>query len=76
MSQPLKKNYPKTMFIVEGISTAMLVIEGPVRVGRRRFTSRKMEFKSPEAALTWCRRHRARLVYSPLPPAGSSPAHN
>lgn len=69
MSQPLKKNYSRTMFIVEGISTAMLVTQSPV--GRRRMTSRPMEFKSPEAALAWCRRNRASLVYTP-----TNPVHN
>jgi hypothetical protein len=51
------------MFIVEGISTAMLVTHG------RRMTSRSMEFQSPEAALAWCRRNHAGLVYTPIDPA-------
>lgn len=53
------------MFIVEGISTAMLVTHG------RRMTSRPMEFKTPEAALAWCRHHRASLVYSPVNPGNN-----
>jgi hypothetical protein len=63
MSKPLNKAYSRTMFIVEGISTAMLVTHG------RRMTSRSMQFATPEAALAWCRRHRAGLVYTPVDPA-------
>jgi hypothetical protein len=65
MSKPLNKSYPRTMFIVEGITAVLLVTHG------RRMSSRHMEFKSPEAALAWCRRHRASLVYSP-----ANPVHN
>jgi hypothetical protein len=65
MSKPLQKSYPRTMFIVEGIPTAMLITRG------RRTTSRAMEFKTPEAALAWCRHNRAGLVYSPI-----NPGHN
>jgi hypothetical protein len=65
MSKPLQKSYPRTMFIVEGITTAFLVTHG------RRMTKRPMQFKTPEAALAWCRRHHASLVYSP-----ADPSHN
>ena len=50
----------KIMFITEGNTAAMVVTN---RGGRRKATA--MEFATAEAALGWCRSHRALLVYSP-----------
>lgn len=47
------------MFVVEGNSKAVLVTQGQ-RTSTRHFT-----FAGPEAALAWCRKHHAGLVYSP-----------
>ena len=59
MSKPHPKNYPRTMFLVEGNTVAVLVTHG------RRLTSRHITMRSPEDALAWCRRNRARFIYLP-----------
>lgn len=59
MSKPHQKIYSRTMFVVEGNSKAVLVTQGQ-RTSTRHFT-----FAGPEAALAWCRKHHAGLVYSP-----------
>jgi hypothetical protein len=51
----------KTMFIVEGNKTAILV----KRIGARRNES-TMPFETPELALTWCRSHGSQFVYFPF----------
>jgi hypothetical protein len=65
MSRPHHKSYSRTVFIVEGISTATMV----TRAGRRR-TESHIRFSTPEAALAWCRQNHVVLVY--LPDATSS----
>jgi hypothetical protein len=67
MSQLPSKPYSRTVFIVEGVQTAVVVTAIGGRMSRR-----QRQFKSPEAALTWCRQHRASLVYSPA----ENPASN
>jgi hypothetical protein len=67
MKQP--QNYAstsKTMFYTEGNSAASLVTN---KAGRHQ--ARTMKFLTAEAALGWCRKHTAMLVYLPL-----NPAHN
>lgn len=54
------------MFIVEGVSTAILV----TAIGDR-MTQKRVPIDSPEAALAWCRRNSAGLVYSPAVSAGN-----
>ena len=60
MSNPHHKPYSKTVFVVEGVKTAAVV----TTIGTR-MTGKRMKFHTPEAALTWCRRQGARMVYSP-----------
>ena len=59
MSNPQQKAYSRTVIIVEGNPLAVVVtnLAGNMIQRHRRFT--------PEAALAWCRSHRASLVYSP-----------
>lgn len=66
MSNPHYKPYSRTVFIVEGIQSAVVVT---TVAGRMRQANRK--FGSPEAALAWCRKHAASLVYSPAEPVAS-----
>jgi hypothetical protein len=66
MSNPHHKPYSRTVFIVEGIKTAIVVT---AVAGRMRQATRS--FASPEAALAWCRKHAAGLVYSPAEPVAS-----
>lgn len=54
----------QTVFIVEGIKTAIIVTARGNRLRRR-----NARFDSPESALAWCRKHGAGLVYSPSPSA-------
>lgn len=49
------------MFYSEGNPAAMLVTN---RAGRRKCTA--MDFPTAEAALGWCRKHLAVLVYMPV----------
>jgi hypothetical protein len=58
MSQPLKKSY--TVFVVEGIKIAVVVADDGTGLAERR-----KRFESPAAALAWCRKKRARMIYSP-----------
>ena len=60
MINPHHKPYSRTVFIVEGITKAVVVtaLAGKLSQAVRRFAS-------PEAALAWCRQHRAGLVYTP-----------
>ena len=59
MSNPQHKAYNRTVFVVEGNPLAIVVtnVAGKMTKSHRRFT--------PEAALAWCRAHRAGLVYAP-----------
>jgi hypothetical protein len=66
MSNPHKKPITRTVFIVEGIKTAVLVT---TIAGRMRRATRN--FETPEAALAWSRVHAASLVYSPSEPIAS-----
>lgn len=68
MSKPSADNQPpdfsgqsKIMFYSEGNPAAMLVTN---RAGRRKCTA--MDFPTAEAALGWCRKHLAVLVYMPV----------
>jgi len=67
VSKPQNKNYSITVFVVEGLKIAIKVMAGPSGI-----TQRRARFETPEAALAWCRKHGAGLVYSPSP----QPAHN
>lgn len=69
MSQPHQKTYSITVFIVEGIKTAIQVTAIGAKLSRR-----NRRFPTPEAALAWCRANHAGLVYSPM--ATDNPAHN
>ncbi len=60
MNNPQQTPYHQTVFIVEGIKTAVIVTSGGGKM-----TQRRRRFETPEAALTWCRHNRAGLVYSP-----------
>ena len=57
----------RTVFIVGGIRSAVVVTTNGGRM-----TQRRQRFESPEAALAWCQQHRASLVYS----AAENPASN
>lgn len=59
MSKPQHKRYPTTVFIVEGNPVAALVTGNQVKHRR---------FKSPAAALSWCRANRHSFVYTPSSP--------
>ena len=67
MSTSHQKPYSRTVFIVEGIQTAVVVSA----IGGR-MSQRRQRFDTPEAALAWCRQHRAGLVYTPA----ENPASN
>jgi hypothetical protein len=60
VSNPQQKPYNQTVFIVEGITLAVIVTSGGGKM-----TQRRKHFTSPQAALSWCRHHRAGMVYSP-----------
>ena len=59
----------RTLFIAAGNSAAVLVT--PIGAKHRQ---RTMRFPDPHAALTWCERHGANLVYTAQPRA--DPARN
>jgi len=68
MSKPSAENQlpdfsgqSKIMFYSEGNPAAMLVTN---RAGRRK--SSTMTFATAEAALAWCRKHLAVMVYLPM----------
>ncbi len=63
MSQPQHKNYSITVLVVEGIKTASKIIATP-----RGITERQVRFESPVAALEWCQKHGASMLYSPRQP--------
>jgi hypothetical protein len=50
-----------TVFVTEGTKAALVVTADGWRM-----TKRRMQFDSPEAALAWCRLHRAAMVYAPV----------
>jgi len=60
MSTPHPKPYSITVFVVEGIKAAVIVTSIAGRMRQRR-----QSFASPEAALAWCREHKAGMVYTP-----------
>lgn len=59
MSKPHQKSYSISMFIFEGNPIALRV----TRAGSK-YTERHVRM-TPEAALAWCRRNHAGMVYSP-----------
>lgn len=68
MSKPQFAAYSKTVFVVEGNRTALVI----TRRGNK-CTGRAKQFASPAAALEWCRTHRAGMVYQP---EGFDPSRN
>jgi hypothetical protein len=60
VSQPQPKTYSITVFIVEGIKTAIQV----TAIGSK-LSQKNRRFLTPEAALAWCRANHAGLVYTP-----------
>jgi hypothetical protein len=49
----------KTLFVVEGIRSAVLVTARGKRLSRSH-----LNFASPDDALAWCKQNRATLVYT------------